>query len=92
MAALEKAKLRFAIHLRTIDNGYSLVHCITLPIIAKNRGTGTRQRPKTKVQRLGALLPEIPRPILSSLHFSPNCETDPTERIDKKTAAAAFKK
>ena len=92
MAALEEAKLRFAMRLRTIDNGHPLVRRITPPMIAKGRGTGTRQRPKTKVQRLGALLPEIPRPILSPPHFSPNCGTDPTGGIDKETAAAAFKK
>jgi ribonuclease HI len=47
--------------------------------------------PKTKVQRLGALLPEVPRPQLRSPHFSHGCRTDPTRGQDKETAAAEFK-
>jgi hypothetical protein len=47
-------------------------------------------RPKTKVQRLGTLLPSIPRPRLVVPHYSPGCRTDPTNGIDKATAAKAF--
>src|SRR5438045_8785228 len=63
----------------------------TPPQIIRGKGASTRQRPKTKVQRLGALLPSIPRPKLMAPHFSPNCRTDPTEGLDKETASANFK-
>ena len=56
------------------------------------RGAGLRQRPKTKVQRLGALLPSVPRPTLRAPHFTTGCRTDPTGGLDKKTASAKFKK
>src|SRR5436190_22869953 len=60
MAALEEAKLRFAMRLQTIDNQHPLVRHITPPMCTRRRGAGSRQRPKTKVQRLGVLLPSIP--------------------------------
>jgi hypothetical protein len=44
------------------------------------------------VQRLGALLPSIPRPALAPPHFSPDCRTNPTKGVKKKEAAKAFKK
>jgi hypothetical protein len=45
------------------------------------------------VQRLGALLPSIPRPALAPpQHFSPNYRTDPTKGVKKEEAAKAFKK
>jgi ribonuclease HI len=91
MAALEESKLRFAMRLQTVDERHPLVKRVTPPHITRGRGAGTRQRPKTKVQRLGVLLPSIPRPKLMAPHFSPNCRTDPTEGLDKKTASDNFK-
>lgn len=91
MAALEEAKLRFAMRLQTIDNEHPLVRRITPPIIQRGRGAGTRQRPKTKVQRLGTLFPSVPRPVLATPHFTAGCRTDPTGGIDKETASRAFK-
>jgi hypothetical protein len=64
-AALEEAKLRFAVRLQTIDAEHPLVRRIATPTIRRGRGAGTQQRPKTKVQRLGALLPSTPRPALA---------------------------
>src|SRR5436190_24018815 len=52
MAALEEAKLRFAMRLQTVDNQHPLVRCITPPMNTRRRGAGTRQCPKTKVQRI----------------------------------------
>jgi hypothetical protein len=91
-AALEEAKLRFAVRLQTIDAEYLLVRRIATSIIRRGRGAGTRQRPKTKVQRLGALLLSTPRPALAPPHFSPDCRTDPTKGVKKEEAAKAFKK
>lgn len=91
VAALEEAKLRFAMRLQTVDEGHPLVKRITPPQIVRGRGAGSRQRPKTKVQRLGTLLPSVPRPKLAAPHFSPHCRTDPTEGLDKKTASDNFK-
>ena len=92
MAALEEAKIRFAIRLQTVDKQHPLVRRITPPMNTRGRGAGTRQRPKTKVQRLGALLPRIPRPTLRAPHYTTSCRTDPTSGLDKKTASAKFKK
>ena len=91
VVALEEAKLRFAMRLQTVDEGHPLVKRITPPQIVRGRGAGSRQRPKTKVQRLGTLLPSVPRPKLAAPHFSPHCRTDPTEGLDKKTASDNFK-
>ena len=91
MAALEESKLRFALRLQTVDEYHPLVKRITPPPITRGRGAGTRQRLKTKVQRLGVLLPSIPRPKLMAPHFTPDCRIDPTEGIDKETASARFK-
>ncbi|KAG0155525.1 hypothetical protein PDIDSM_1102 [Penicillium digitatum] len=60
------------------------------PMITRGRGTGTRQPAKTIIQRLGSILPEVPRPTLSPLHYSPGCRIDPTGGIDKATASKAF--
>ena len=92
MAALEESKLRFAMRLQTVDDQHPLVRRITPPMITRGRGAGSRQRPKTKVQRLGVLLPSIPRPQLRPPHFTTGCRVDPTSGRDKKTASAEFKK
>ena len=92
MAALEETKARFALRLQTVDDKHPLVRRIEPPMIVRGRGAGTRQRPKTKVQRLGTLLPRVPRPTLRAPHFSTGCRTDPTGGLDKKTASRQFKR
>ena len=89
--ALEDAKLRFAIHLRTVDKNHPLAQRTVLPIIRRGRGAGRPQHPKTKVQRLGSLLPEVPRLELTAPHYSKGCRRDPTEGIGKTEAAINFK-
>ncbi|QQK40076.1 putative RNA-directed DNA polymerase from transposon X-element [Penicillium digitatum] len=89
-ATLEEAKLRFALRLNTIHKGHTLVRRIRPPMITRGRGTGTRQPAKTIIQRLGSILPEVPRPTLSPPHYSPGCRIDPTGGIDKATASKAF--
>jgi ribonuclease HI len=91
MAALEETKLRFAMRLQTVDKEHPLAKRIEPPMITRGRGAGSRQRPKTKVQRLGTVLPSIPRPTLRLPHFTTGCRVDPTGGIDKETASAAFK-
>ena len=90
--ALEEAKLRHALRLRTVDENHPLAPRTRVPPIGRGRGAGNLQRPRTKVQRLAQLLPEVPRPILAPPHYSPGCRTDPTEGQGKAKAAAAFKK
>jgi hypothetical protein len=92
MAALEEAKLHFAICLQTVDDQHPLVRHITPPMITRRRGTGSGQRPKTKIQRLGILFPSVPRPKLRPPHFTARCRADPTGGLDKKIASADFKK
>jgi hypothetical protein len=70
MAALEEAKLRFAMRLQTVDVNHPLVGRIPPSQIIRGRGAGTQQRPKTKVQRLGTLLPSTPRPRLTPPNFT----------------------
>ena len=90
IVALEEAKLRFALRLQIVDDKHPLVRRITPPLITRGRGTGSRQRPKTKVQRLGALLPPVLRPSLTPPHFSPGCRQDPTGGVDKETASRSL--
>ena len=92
MAALEEAKLRFAMRLQTVDVNHPLVGRITPPQIIRGRGAGTQQRPKTKVQRLGTLLPSTPRPRLTPPHYTAGCRTDPTGGLDKEMASNNFKR
>ena len=89
--ALEEAKLRFATHLRTVDEEHPLAGRTVAIRMSIGRLAGKLQRMRTKVQHLGSLLPEIPRTILTAPHYSSGCQTDPTIGIDKKTAAKAFK-
>lgn len=91
IAALEEAKGRFAMRLQTVDSGHPLVKRITPPMITRGRGSGHRQQPKSKVQRLGAIYPEVPRPKLVPPRYTTGSRTNPTNGIDKETAAAAFK-
>jgi ribonuclease HI len=91
MVALEEAKIRFAMRLQTVDTKHPLVARITPPMITKGPQGGIRQRPKTRVQRLGTLIKECPRPRLVPPHFTPGCRKDPTGGIDKRTASEAFK-
>src|SRR5438045_3523151 len=91
-AALEESKLRFALRLQTVDDQHPLVKRITPPMITRGRGAGTRQCPKTKVQRLGTVFPSIPRPKLRPPQFTNGCRVDPTGGLNKKTASAEFKK
>jgi hypothetical protein len=89
-AALEGAKVRFAIRLQTIDNRYLLVQRINPKPTARRRNTSIARR-KTKVYILGALLLEVPRLRLRTLYFSTDCRTNPTRGIDKETVAIVFK-
>jgi hypothetical protein len=58
--ALEETKLRFATHLQTADNDHPLTWRLKLQQINRGRGAGGLQQPRTKVQRLGLILPETP--------------------------------
>src|SRR5438045_1939306 len=89
--ALEETKLWFAMQLQTIDEQHPLVRHITPPINQQGRGAGNRQHPRTKVQRLGKLLPGVPRPTLQPPHFTAGCWSDPTGGLDKETASTEFK-
>jgi hypothetical protein len=92
MAALKETKLRFAMRLQIIDDQHPLIKRIPTLKIPRGRGAGGFQVPKTKVQRLGKLLPSIPQPILRPPHYSDGCRTDPINGIDKKAAAEEFNK
>ncbi|ESZ93305.1 hypothetical protein SBOR_6311 [Sclerotinia borealis F-4128] len=50
MATLKEAKLRFALRLQSVDETHPLTKRIEPPMIIKRRGTGSRQRAKTKIQ------------------------------------------
>lgn len=88
--ALEEAKIRFAVHLQTIDMSHPLTERAQPPQIQRGRGAGSSQQPRTIVERVGTLLDPVPRPTLTKPHYSPGCRTDPTEGIKKRAAAQAF--
>ncbi|KAF7451133.1 hypothetical protein A1F99_057490 [Pyrenophora tritici-repentis] len=89
---LEEAKLRFALHLQVVDKNHPLTARIKISVIPKGRGAGGLQKPHSKVQRLGLILPTIPRHTLIAPHYSPGCRTDPTNGIAKAEAAKLFTK
>ncbi|KAI1670778.1 hypothetical protein L13192_04135 [Pyrenophora tritici-repentis] len=87
-----EAKLRFALHLQVVDKNHLLTARIKISVIPKGRGAGGLQKPHSKVQRLGLILPTIPRHTLIAPHYSPGCRTDPTNGIAKAEAAKLFTK
>ena len=89
--ALEEARWRLALRLQTTDRQHPLTHRAVIPHNRSGTKIGERQQPRTKIQRLGLLLPAIPRPALLAPHFSQGCRTDPTLGVEKKTAAREFK-
>jgi len=89
--ALEEIKLRQSVHLLSVDSSHPLANRMTLLPIRRGRGAGGYQRPRSKVQRIGLLLPVIPRMTLTDTqHFSPGSREDPTLGQAKAIAAAAF--
>jgi ribonuclease HI len=88
---LESAKHRFALRLKTVDKAHPLVRRIPPAKIKRGRGAGTAPL-RTKVQRLGVLLPHFHRPVLTAPRFTPGCHTNPTGGLDKKSAAEALRK
>ena len=88
--ALENAKLRFAVHLQTVDCSHPLAHRMKIPTIQRGTGAERPQQPRTKVQRHGGLLDPVPRPLLVPPHYTPGCRVNPTEGLEKKAAAERF--
>ena len=90
-AALEQAKHRFAMRLQTVDKNHPFVRRIDPPVITRRHHARRPQTLKTKLQRLGHILPRIPRSVVRPPHFTPGCRTDPTGGRTKEEAAADFK-
>lgn len=88
--ALEEAKLRFTVHLRTIDDKHPLTNRTTLSLVIRGRAAGNRRIPRSKVQRVAQLLPATPRNVLASPHFSDGSRQDPTQGQGKDIAAQHF--
>ncbi|RAL67736.1 hypothetical protein DID88_008469 [Monilinia fructigena] len=80
--ALEHARIRFALRLRTLDAAHPLVRRLETPILPWQRAT--------KLRCADTLIPHAPRPVLAQPHFSPGCRTDPTEGSTKEAAAEQF--
>lgn len=81
--ALEEALARLVLRLQTTDSGNLLVRRIARVC--------EQARPLTKLQAAGRLLPQVLRPILRPLYFSPGCRADLTKGLSKEQAAEAFK-
>ncbi|RAL58741.1 hypothetical protein DID88_003047 [Monilinia fructigena] len=80
--ALEHARIRFALRLRTLDAAHPLVRRLETPILPWQRAT--------KLRCADTLIPHAPRPVLAQPHFSPGCRTDPTEGSTEEAAAEQF--
>jgi ribonuclease HI len=91
-AVLEEAKLRFAMRLQTVDENHPLVQRIQLSKIARGKHAGRQQVPRTKIQRLGEIIPAALRPVLRMPHYSHGCRINPTYGRTKEEAAKGFKK
>lgn len=85
--ALEDARSRFALRTQTVDKRHPLADRINT---ASSSRSNARPR-TTRLQRSAALIPEAPRPVLRSPHYTPGCRTDPTLGKEKDDAAAEFK-
>jgi ribonuclease HI len=85
-AALEIARLRQALRIRTVDAYHPLANRGHAPEFRRGRET----RPKTKLQVLESMLPGIERPQVTDLRYPRGSLDDPTGGIDKKTAAKHF--
>ena len=72
LVALEEAKLRFAVHLQTIDDRHPLTEQAQIPQIRRGRGAGNLQQPRTIIKRVGLLLNLVLRLVLTKPYFSPN--------------------
>jgi ribonuclease HI len=81
--ALEQAKARFAFRLRIVDPQH--------PLAKRAESVCIDQRHRTRVQRLGQLIPAAPRPQLAPPYFSPGSRENPTTGKTKEEAAKAFK-
>jgi hypothetical protein len=92
LIGLEEAKLRFALHLQTVDKNHPLTARIKIPMIPRGRGAGGLQKPQSKVHQLGMILPTITRHTLMAPHYSLGYRTDPKNGIAKNEAAKSFKK
>ena len=88
--ALENAKLRFAVHLQTVDHSHPLAQRMETPTIRRGTGAGRLKQSLSKVQRHGRLLDCVPRPLLAPPHHTPGCRVDPTGGLEKKAAADSF--
>jgi hypothetical protein len=91
LIGLEEAKLRFALHLQTVDKNHPLTARIKIPVIPRGRGAGGLQKPQSKVHQLGMILPTITRHTLMAPHYSLGYRTDPKNGIAKNEAAKSFK-
>jgi hypothetical protein len=91
MAALEEAKLQFAMRLQTVDANHPLVGRINPLQTVRGRGARSQQHSRTKVQQLRTLLPPVPRLRLMPPHFTTGSRTDPTSGLDKKSSSTKFK-
>ncbi|RAL63708.1 hypothetical protein DID88_003355 [Monilinia fructigena] len=80
--ALEHARIRFALRLRTLDAAHPLVRWLKAPPLLWQRAI--------KLRCVDALIPRAPRPILTQSHFLPGYRTDPTEGRTKEAAAEHF--
>jgi hypothetical protein len=87
---LEEAKLRFALHLQTADINHLLAQRIMLQRIGRGSGAGGFHQPRSKVQRLGRILPATPRCVLVAPYYSQGSRMNPTIGQDKKEAAQSF--
>jgi hypothetical protein len=89
---LEEAKLRFALHLQTVNKNYPLTARIKILVLQRGRGARGLQKPHSKVQQLRMILPTIPRHTLTAPHYSLGCRTNLTNGIAKAEAAKLFTK
>jgi len=63
-----------------------------IPVLQRGRGAGDLQKPHSKVQGLGIILPTTPRHTLIAPHYSLGFCTDLTNRVAKVEAAKLFTK
>lgn len=91
--ALEEARLRLALRLRTADETHPLVRRMEVPTATRGRSAGERLRAATKLQRAATLLPATDRTEIEVPSYPEGSRTHPTgePRRSKKEAADEFR-
>ncbi|KAK8096411.1 uncharacterized protein PG998_014279 [Apiospora kogelbergensis] len=89
--ALEDARLRFAVRLRTVHEGHPLAARAEPKIIQRGKRAKQVRTPRSNLQHTALLLPYTPRTVLYAPRYKTGSRRNPTGGQKKDAATEAFK-